>query len=64
MLNTRLRWFLDKQDKLDPALSGFRPGRITIDNIVQLETKVLTGMANDKYTGAIFIDISKAFDLV
>ena len=64
MLNTRLRWYLDKQGKLDPAQSGFRPGRSTIDNLVQLETKVLTGMANKKYTGAVFIDISKAFDLV
>ena len=64
MLNTRLRWFLDKQGKLDPAQSGFRPGRSTIDNLVQLETKVLTGIANNKYTGAVFIDISKAFDLV
>jgi retron-type reverse transcriptase len=63
MLNTRLRWFVDKQSKPDPAQSGFRPGRSTIDNPVQLETKVLTGMAN-KYTGAVFIDISKAFDLV
>jgi retron-type reverse transcriptase len=61
MLNTRLRWFLDKQGKLDRAQSGFRPGRSTIGNFVQLETKILTGMANNKYTGAVF---SKAFDLV
>jgi hypothetical protein len=55
--NIRLRWFLDKQGKLDPAQSGFHPGRSTIDNRIQLETKVLTGMANKKYTGAVFIDI-------
>jgi hypothetical protein len=64
MLKTRLRWFLDKQGKLDPAQSGFRPRHSTIDNLVQLEAKVLTGMANNKYTGAVFIDISKVFDLV
>jgi retron-type reverse transcriptase len=46
------------------AQSGFRPGRSAIDNRVQQETKVLTGMANNKYAGAVFIDISKAFDLV
>jgi hypothetical protein len=47
MPNTRLRWLLDKQGKLDPAQSGFRPGRSTIDNLVQLETKVLTEMVNN-----------------
>jgi hypothetical protein len=34
MLNTRLRWLLEKQGKLDPAQSGFRPGLSTIDNLI------------------------------
>jgi hypothetical protein len=56
VLNTRLRWFLGKQGKLYPAQSGFRPEHSTVDNLVQLE--------NNEYMGAVFIDISKAFDLV
>jgi hypothetical protein len=64
MLTTRLRWFLDKQGKLYPVQSRFCIGNTAIDDLVQLETKVLTGMANNKYTGTVFIDISKAFDLV
>jgi hypothetical protein len=63
MINTKLRWFPDKRGKLDPAQRRFRSGQSTIDNLVQLETEVLTGMANKKYTGAVFMDISKAFNL-
>jgi hypothetical protein len=59
----RLRWCLDKQGKLDPAQSGFPARHSIIDNLVQLEIKVLKGMAN-KCIGAVVIDISKAFDLV
>jgi hypothetical protein len=50
MFNTTLTWFLDKQSKLDDAQSGFHPGHSTIENLVQLETQICTGMANNKYT--------------
>ena len=64
MLNNRLRWFLDTHDLLDSAQSGFRKGRSTIDQLVKLETQIKCANMNKQLTGVVFLDISKAFDLV
>ena len=64
MLNNRLKWFLDREGILDSAQSGFRAKRSTIDHLVRLETRIRCAMAQKQFTGAVFLDISKAFDLV
>ncbi|KAK3103174.1 hypothetical protein FSP39_017008 [Pinctada imbricata] len=64
VLNNRLRWYLEKKGIIDPAQSGFRSNRSTLDHLVTLETEIKCGIASKQYTGAVFLDISKAFDLV
>ena len=64
ILNNRLKWYLDRKGIIDPAQSGFRSNRSTLDHLVTLETEIKCGIASKQYTGAVFLDISKAFDLV
>ena len=64
ILNNRLRRHLESEGIMNPSQSGFRQGKCTIDHLVRLETRIRCGMAQGHYTGAVFLDISKAFDLV
>ena len=54
----RIHWFLESKHKLYKEQTGFRRGRITTDNIVQLE------MTDVKLNLAVFLDISKAYDSI
>jgi hypothetical protein len=60
----RIHWFLESKHKLNKEQTGFRRGRITTDNIVQLETDVKLNFSKTRSTLAVFLDISKAYDSV
>ena len=53
---------------VDPQLSreqaGFRPGRSTVEQVVKLTEYIETAFENRKKCGAVFVDLSAAYDTV
>lgn len=64
MVNKRLTWSLEYNKLLAPEQSGFRQGRSTIDNLLELESYVNEGFANNQKCLAVFFDIKRAYDTV
>jgi len=55
---------LNKHNLLTPHQSGFRSGYSTQDVLLCITDKWLRAIDEGKYTGAIFLDVAKAFDTV
>ena len=62
MVQARLSWWLETYSLLPDNQCGFRPGRSTIDILLQLEHGIFKGFRENKVTVVIFFDITKAFD--
>lgn len=64
LVETRLRWFLEVNSLLNPLQSGFRKQRSTTDQIIRLQDEAHRAIHNKEHTLAVFLDFSKAFDMV
>jgi len=64
MVVNRLQWYLEAKDLLNPLQSGFRKQRSTTDHTVRLQDAVHKSINNGQHTLALFLDFSKAFDMV
>ena len=64
LLYTRLLNFLESTNFFSQSQYGFRKGKQTIDAINELLNKVYDAYNKKKYLGAVFVDLSKAFDTV
>jgi len=53
-----------KNNIISPHQSGFRKNRLTLDQLLQLHNAAHNALRTNQYTRAIFLDYSKAFDLV
>lgn len=62
IINRRLVWYLEKNNKIDKAQSGFRKGRSTIDSLVALETEIHDAFVKKHYLLTVFYDLEKAYD--
>ena len=62
MINTRLVWFLEKNNIITRNQSGFRHGRSTIDQLTRLETKIRDAFINKQHMVTVFFDLEKAYD--
>lgn len=62
MVSNRLTWHLDANNLLPKDQAGFRRGFSTLDHIARLETTITTGFSMKQMTGAVFLDIAKAYD--
>ena len=60
----RLTWYIDKHHLLNDNQAVFRSCRSTIDQLLRLHTDANQGLKCKKTTLAVFIDFSKAFDLL
>ncbi|GFT43964.1 RNA-directed DNA polymerase from mobile element jockey [Trichonephila clavipes] len=60
----RLNDHLQKNDILIPQQHGFRANLSTSHQLLRVVEYVKTGFAENKSTGAVFLDIQKAFDRV
>jgi ribonuclease HI len=60
----RLNWYLEKHQLLKPEQTGFRKHKNTIDQLIRLQDSVVKSLKESGYTYAIFLDFSKAFDMV
>ena len=64
LLNQRLLWWTEYNDIIPQFQSGFRKGRSCSDNIGTLITTADIDYRTHKYTAAVFLDITSAFDNV
>ncbi len=62
MVNNRLMYFLETNNHLSPYQSGFRKGRSTLDNIVNLESRIRNAFVKRNHLISVFFDIEKAYD--
>jgi len=65
IVTSRLRYYLESNNLLSSNQSGFRQSRSTLDRLIKLHNAAhLTLQTKRHTTRAIFLDYSKAFDLV
>lgn len=64
LIACRLKAFLEDNNCLPNEQFGFRAGLCTVRQTTRLASNILTKLNVSKPTGAIFFDISKAFDKV
>ena len=67
MVLGRLNYFLEQQNILSPVQAGFRPGRLTVDQVLLLSQSIADSFHQSKpgaRTVLATVDFAKAFDLV
>ena len=64
MINTRLKWFLEKNQLINKFQFGFRQNHNTIDHLYRLKEEIQFSLENKNSTIAVALDYTKAFDLV
>ena len=64
VVHNQLMNYLEKHKLLSNKQFGFRPGRSTELAATLLTDYIRKGMDDSKYTGVIYIDLSKAFDTI
>ena len=62
MVNTRLVWYLERNNCLSSVQFGFRKNRSTIDPLLMLSNKIQQGFTQQKQTIGVFFDLEKAYD--
>jgi len=64
IIHKRLYHFLNMNNILYPSQYGFRPKHSTTNAVTEFITNTLNGFEQNKYTLALFLDLSKAFDTI
>ena len=64
LIYNQLSNYLSKHNILSPFQSGFRSNHSTTTALLKLTNDIYSSSGNSELTGAIFIDLTKAFDLV
>ncbi len=64
IVNSRLRYVLERNNSLDPLQFGFRRNRSTIDLLINLQKHICDGLANGQITILVSFDLAKAFDRI
>ena len=64
MVNNRLTHYLETNNKITPNQCGYRNSYNTTDHLVRLQHHIRMAQHQKKYTVAVFLDFSKAFDMV
>ncbi|XP_071579351.1 uncharacterized protein [Temnothorax nylanderi] len=64
MVNERLVWWAEHDDKLAKDQNGFRRGRSCAENLVKLSTDIRNGIYKHQYILTAFLDVSSAYDNV
>lgn len=64
MVNERLVWWTEKNNKLANDQNSFRKDRSCAENLTKITSDIKTGMYRNKYTLAGFLDVTSAYDNV
>ena len=62
IINSRLTWYLEKNNLITNLQTGFRKKRGTIDHLIRLETFIREAFIKKQHLTAIFFDLEKAYD--
>lgn len=62
LILSRLEWFLESSSAYPATMTGFRQGRSSIDNVIDLVAHVEDQKLRGKFTIAVFLDVRGAFD--
>ena len=62
MINERLVWYLETNNKITEFQSGFRHQRSTNDHLVRLEIFIREAFIKKEHLVAVFFDLEKAYD--
>ena len=62
MINTRLVWFLEKNNILIKYQSGFRKGQTTTDQLIRLESFIRDSFLKGNHVVSVFFDLERAND--
>ena len=54
MVNKRLLWYLETEEKLSRYQCGFRKSRSTLDHLVRLESFIRKAFINKEHVTAVF----------
>ncbi|GFR96666.1 RNA-directed DNA polymerase from mobile element jockey [Elysia marginata] len=63
-VNTRMTWYLEKNNILVEEQAGFRRDRCTEDQIILIAQDIEDGFQEKRHTVVVWIDMAKAFDRV
>ena len=64
MVAARLTWYIETYNIISPIQAGFRKHHSTLDHAVRLKTEIENSLSVGGITVAVFLDFSRAFDLV
>ena len=64
LLHTRLYCFFESKNVLCKEQYGFRRNKSTNDAVIDILNNIYSALNQKKYLGAVFLDLSKAFDTV
>ena len=62
MVNTRLVWFLERNNLIVDVQSGFRRQRRTVYHLVRFETFIREAFINKQHVVSVFFDLESAYD--
>ena len=62
MVNTRLVWFLERNNLIVDVQSGFRRQRGTVDHLARFETFIREAFINKQHLVSVFFDLESAYD--
>lgn len=64
LIFNHLSHYLNSFNILSPFQSGFRPNVSTTAALLKFTNNVVSSFGKGQFTGAVYIDLTKAFDLV
>ncbi|XP_071579733.1 uncharacterized protein [Temnothorax nylanderi] len=64
MMNERLIWWAEREEKFSRSQSGFRRGRSCADNLTRITSDIRASISSNEYTLTAFLDVSSAYDCV
>ncbi|XP_071579545.1 uncharacterized protein [Temnothorax nylanderi] len=57
MINEKLIWWAEREEKFSKSQSGFRRGKSCADNLVRITSDIRAALSADEYTLAAFLDV-------
>ena len=64
VVESRLREATERKEIIPKEQHGFRPGHSSVHQLMRVVEKINRGFSLKQHTGAIFLDVAKAFDKV
>lgn len=63
LINERLIWWLERNNKLDPMQIGFRRGKSCMENLTKMIADITSVSLDGEYTSVAFLDVTSAYDV-